>query len=242
MSTNPAMAAIGQEVSIGGRSLVIESLLAEGGFASVYLATNRPELVAVGGSGGRTEHFVLKKMFAGGPEAVAQLTAEVRLMERLKHPNIVRVYGTDMKRTGGDGVDIYVLMEFCPGGTLLSSINKVAEGAAPPLSLTRLLETLVSIVRPVAYLHSLSPPIAHRDLKFENVLIAADGTLRLCDFGSCSTHAGPADDRADRAAQEDAIARFTTPAFRSPEMVDLYSGSPLDTRVDVWALGCLAYG
>lgn len=35
-------------------------------------------------------------------------------------------------------------------------------------------------------------------------------------------------------AQEDAITRFTTPHFRSPEMVDLYSGTPLDARVDVW--------
>ena len=51
------------------------------------------------------------------------------------------------------------------------------------------------------------------------------------------------DDKADRAAQEDAVTvSFTTPRFRAPEMVDLYTGLPLDERVDVWALGCMLYG
>ena len=61
------------------------------------------------------------------------------------------------------------------------------------------------------------------------MLIAADGSLRLCDFGSASTHSGEVT-RETRAAQEDAILRFTTPHFRSPEMVDLFSGLPLDER------------
>lgn len=70
----------------------------------------------------------------------------------------------------------------------------------------------------VAYLHARDPPVTHRDLKFENVLIAADGSLRLCDFGSATTFRG-AIDRSNRAREEDAITRFTTPHFRSPEMV-----------------------
>ena len=86
------------------------------------------------------------------------------------------------------------------------------------------------------------PRRRRRDLKFENVLIASDGSLRLCDFGSASTHAGVIADKRDRAEQEDAIARFTTPHFRAPEQVDLYNGQPLDERVDIWALGCMLYG
>lgn len=62
------------------------------------------------------------------------------------------------------------------------------------------------------------------------MLIAADGTLRLCDFGSASSHEGPCDDKADRAEQEDAVLRYTTPHFRSPEMCDLYNGQALDGR------------
>ena len=74
------------------------------------------------------------------------------------------------------------------------------------------------------------------------MLIAGDGSLRLCDFGSASTHTGVVTERRDRSDQEDAITRFTTPHFRAPEMVDLYNGQPLDERVDIWALGCMLYG
>lgn len=162
-------------------------------------------------------------------------------MKRFSHPNIVKVIAAEQRPLGSDGEDILVLMELCPGGHLLSRINKMVElgRTLPP---ERILEVFLSIVRAVTYLHSQVPPIAHRDLKFENVLIAADGALKLCDFGSTSTHSGVVDDRTDRAEQEDAITRFTTPTFRSPEMVDLYSGLPLDVRSDVWALGCMLYG
>ncbi|RYG47598.1 hypothetical protein EON67_08430, partial [archaeon] len=176
-----------------------------------------------------------------GPENRAQLNKEVALMKRLSHPHIVKVIASENRPLGSDGEDILVLMELCPGGHLLTRINKMVE-LGRTLPAEKILEVFLSIVRPVAYLHSQVPPIAHRDLKFENVLIAADGALKLCDFGSTSTHSGVVEDRADRAEQEDAITRFTTPTFRSPEMVDLYSGLPLDVRSDVWALGCMLYG
>jgi AP2-associated kinase len=104
------------------------------------------------------------------------------------------------------------------------------------------LEVFAQIVRPVASMHALAPPVAHRDLKFENVLVARDGSLRLCDFGSASSHAGAVRDKADRNEQEDAILRYTTPHFRAPEMCDLFNGQPLDARSDVWALGAMLYG
>jgi serine/threonine protein kinase len=77
-----------------------------------------------------------------------------------------------------------------------------------------------------------TPPLPSRNApaQFENVLIAADGSLRLCDFGSASTHEGVCDTKADRLDQEDFILRYTTPNFRAPEMCDLYNGQPLDTR------------
>lgn len=75
----------------------------------------------------------------------------------------MHVFGSDVKRSlRGDGLDITVLMEFCPGGHLLAKLNKLAESGSPPLPLPRLLDAFAAIVRPVAYLHSLSPPTAHR--------------------------------------------------------------------------------
>lgn len=171
-----------------------------------------------------------------GAETVTQLSKEVELMATLKHPNIVPIYASEVKNVGRDAVEINVIMEYCVGGHLLAKVNGLAESKRL-LPWTKTLEVFLSIVRPVAYLHERSPPVCHRDLKFENVLVAADGSLRLCDFGSADSHQGPIADAADRADQEDKITRFTTPHFRSPEMVDLYSGLVLDERSDVWVRG-----
>jgi serine/threonine protein kinase len=244
LNSNPALKLVGNVITVGKHTLLIESLIAEGGFASVYLAV--PPVYPHGPHGPpasppqSTERVVLKKMFASGGEVVSQLTNEVKLMERLQNPGIVKVLGSEARRVG-DGIEIYVILEYCPGGHLLSRLNAIMDSGKilPP---AKIYDLFLMILQPVEYMHSQSPPIAHRDLKFENVLICSDGTLRLCDFGSASTHRGVVTDKRDRLEQEDAITRFTTPHFRAPEQVDLYDGSPLDERVDVWALGCMLYG
>ena len=167
LSSNPAMALVGTEITVAGKHLIVDSLLAEGGFASVYLVYTKPvEQFGAGGSGaaaGGGEKFVLKKMHAGGSESISQLTNEVKLMQRLSHPGIVRVIGAESKasRRDGDGVDINVLLEFCPGGHLLARLNKQLE-SGKPLPPLKVVEMFLAIVRPVAYLHALSPPVAHR--------------------------------------------------------------------------------
>ncbi len=276
-----ALSSIGSTVHVGGKAYIVDSLLAEGGFGSVYAvlpeeAVRREKEAGGGGPSGGAQlpppsalsakKLVLKRMFAGSPELVAQLTAEVKLMQQLNgHPNIVAVLGAESRKQG-EGADIMVLMELCPGGHLLTRMNQLRE-AKRTLPMAKILEVFVQIVRPIAHMHACSPPITHRDIKvsgrpreesvrlwpqvapltlltsltlytrththtlqFENVLIAADGSLRLCDFGSASRHSGVCDTKADRTEQEDAIQRYTTPHFRAPEMCDLYNGYPLDTR------------
>jgi hypothetical protein len=151
LSASPAAQLVGAEVTVSGKHVVVESLVAEGGFGSVYLVT------VVGSE----EHLILKKMFANGPELVAQLTEEVRLMEALSHPNVVRVLGSDVKKRGSESVEILVLMEWCPGGHMLARLNSLRESGRK-LTWSKILEVFVQMVRPVAYMHSLSPPVAHR--------------------------------------------------------------------------------
>ena len=92
----------------------------------------------------------------------------------------------------------------------------------------------------VSHLHHQRPPIAHRDLKLENVLHAGAGSFKLCDFGSCM-ECPMLLGANNRAAVEEDIEKNTTQMYRAPEMVDLYSASALDEKVDVWALGCILY-
>jgi hypothetical protein len=171
-STSPAANLVGSVVPLGGREYYVESLLAEGGFGSVYaVSVYEGEEAHGGGSGGvgggsrpPKERLVLKRMFAGSPELVKQLQGEVKLMRQLQgHPNIVRVVNAESRRVG-EGADISVLMELCPGGHLLTRINALREGKRV-LPMQKVLEVFLQIVRPVAHMHACAPPIAHRDLK-----------------------------------------------------------------------------
>lgn len=93
------------------------------------------------------------------------------------------------------------------------------------------------IAAAVHLMHSLQPPIAHRDLKLENVLVTQDDRCKLCDFGSCVVGTRPISNPSERSQQEEQIAKNTTLAYRAPEMCDLYTSTELTEAVDIWALG-----
>jgi AP2-associated kinase len=91
-------------------------------------------------------------------------------------------------------------------------------------------------------MHSKTPPVTHRDLKIENVLLA-DGLFKLCDFGSCTTEVVPPKALSVQEIRkiEEEIAKFTTLQYRAPEQCDLYQRRGLNEKVDIWALGVLLY-
>ena len=88
-----------------------------------------------------------------------------------------------------------------------------------------------------------APVITNRDIKLENVLFGGpdNNTVKLCDFGSCIFGIVSVRNQAEKADAEEAINKETTPAYRAPEMVDLYMRSELTFKTDIWALGCLLY-
>jgi serine/threonine protein kinase len=135
-----------------------------------------------------------------------------------------------------------MVMELCTGGSLADIINSRVPANLGGLPETQIKEIMWQVCTAVSKLHSLSPPVVHRDIKAENILIGQDGmTYKLCDFGSCQEGSLiPDSDRARNTIQEQ-IERFTTLAYRSPEMLDLWMEKPIDTKADVWALGCLLY-
>jgi AP2-associated kinase len=89
------------------------------------------------------------------------------------------------------------------------------------------------ICEAVEYCHRQSPPISHRDLKVENVLVNDRGEYRLCDFGSATTtNYHPSDERSRNIALND-IEKNTTMSYRAPEMIDLYRGQPINEKADI---------
>lgn len=99
----------------------------------------------------------------------------------------------------------------------------------------------MNICAAVARLHTNNPPIAHRDLKVENILLGEDGRWKLCDFGSATTTTYHPSNQRERLVAEEDINRNTTMMYRAPEMVDLYRGQAINEKVDIWALGCILF-
>lgn len=107
-----------------------------------------------------------------------------------------------------------------------------------------ILKIFSDVAEGVACMHYLKPPLLHRDLKVENVLITTtDGVRRfkLCDFGSTAPPRPAATSATECRLIEDDVQKHTTLQYRSPEMIDVYRKQPIDEKSDIWALGVLLY-
>ena len=83
-------------------------------------------------------------------------------------------------------------------------------------------------------MHYQQPPIIHRDLKIENVLLTGKNELKLTDFGSATREPMRVTNIKDVPMYELVIQKYTTLAFRAPEMVDLYQKKLINEKADIW--------
>uniref|UniRef100_A0A2D4F1Q8 Cyclin-G-associated kinase n=1 Tax=Micrurus corallinus TaxID=54390 RepID=A0A2D4F1Q8_MICCO len=226
---------VGQVVELGDMKLRIKKVIAEGGFAFVYEAQDL-------GSG---KDYALKRLLSNEEEKNKAIIQEVCFMKKLSgHPNIVQFcsaasIGKEESDTGQG--EFLLLTELCKG-QLVEFLKKVESKG--PLSCDAVLKIFYQTCRAVQHMHKQKPPIIHRDLKIENTLISNQGTIKLCDFGSATvvTHYPDYSWSAQRRATvEDEVTRNTTPMYRTPEIIDLYSNFPIDEKQDIWALGCILY-
>ncbi|XP_041113460.1 cyclin-G-associated kinase-like isoform X2 [Polyodon spathula] len=226
---------VGQTVELGDTKLRIKRVIAEGGFAFVYEAQDI----------GSSKEYALKRLLSNDEEKSKAIIQEVCFMKKLSgHPNIVQFcsaasIGKEESDTGQ--AEFLILTELCKG-QLVDFIKKVE--LKGPMSCDTVLKVFYQSCRAVQHMHKQKPPIIHRDLKIENLLISHQGTIKLCDFGSSTTIAHYPDyswSVQKRSMVEDEITRNTTPAYRTPEMIDLYSSYPINEMQDIWALGCILY-
>ncbi|XP_055054367.2 cyclin-G-associated kinase isoform X2 [Misgurnus anguillicaudatus] len=226
---------VGQVVELGELKLRIKRVIAEGGFAFVYEAQDL----------GSSKDYALKRLLSNEEEKNKAIIQEVCFMKKLSgHPNVVQFCSAASisKEDSDTGqAEFLILTELCRG-QLVDFIKKVEQKG--PMSCDTVLKTFYQSCRAVQHMHKQSPPIIHRDLKIENLLISHQGTIKLCDFGSATTLTHYPDyswSAHKRSMVEDEITRNTTPAYRTPEMIDLYSNYPINEKQDIWALGCILY-
>ena len=225
----------GTKVQVGKHRVIVEKYLSEGGFAHVYV-------VRVPRSGGKLDIAVLKRVAVPDKETLANMRTEVETLKRLKgHKHIVTYIDSHASQLKGGGYEVFLLMEYCAGGGLIDFMNTRLQHR---LTEPEIMKIISDVAEGVACLHYLKPPLLHRDLKVENVLISTSGTSKLykiCDFGSAANSRPAAMSAAEGRLLEDDIQRHTTLQYRSPEMVDVYRGQPIDEKSDIWALGVLLY-
>jgi tRNA A-37 threonylcarbamoyl transferase component Bud32 len=191
----------------------IEAELGRGGMGVVYKARqtdlHRP--------------VALKMILAGAHASAAQLArfrAEARAEARLQHPNIVQVYEIGEH----DGLP-YFSLEFVDGGSLG---QKAGRQPQPPRDAARLVE---SLARATHYAHERG--VVHRDLKPANVLLTADGTPKIADFGLAKV----LDDEAGSTRTGSVVG---TPSYMAPEQA-LGHHRDVGRTTDVYALGAVLY-
>lgn len=168
---------------------------------------------------------VLTARFEDYFRSSAVLHREAHKLQRLTHPNIVRVIDCDR-----DGQIVFMTMEYLEGESLKSRID--AAGARP-ISPAEAKRIVARIGEALEFAHRNG--IVHGDLKPGNVILTSQGEVKVIDFGIARFIARPAMPDPDLAEEEIAA---LTPPYASPEMLE---GAKPDARDDVYALACIAH-
>lgn len=204
------LATLGKGERVG--SYVIEKLIASGGMAWVFLASRLAD----------DEHVALKILrpqLAEKREFLELFLQEANTLTEFDHPNIVTVYGHGVAR------ELYFLvMEYIPGASLEHIVRELS------LSRTQLLHIVRHLCSAVSYLHNNG--VIHGDIKPCNVLVSADGTVKLTDFGLAHWiwRSG---------LGKSPALRCCTPAYTAPELLS-GEASP-SPATDIYSLGVTFY-
>ncbi|MEA2746057.1 MAG: eukaryotic-like serine/threonine-protein kinase [Myxococcales bacterium] len=195
---------------------IVSAPIASGGMASVHLAASadpRHDIVAV---------KRLHPHLATDPSFTQMLLDEAAIAVRVRHRNVVTMYGADVI-----GTEVVLVMEYVPGLPLHVVMQKLYPGRAP----ARLAAAIIAAtLRGLDAAHDARDAnnrplrIVHRDVSPQNILVGRDGVTRILDFGVAK-----AEQRYHRTQAGDVKGKL---AYMSPEQL---RGASVDRRTDVYA-------
>lgn len=232
----------GTRLTVGSHKISIIKYISAGGFAHVYTCNIDPPF-----NGSTTA--CLKRVVVPNKWQLNLLRQEVDAMKRLRgNTHIVSYIDSHASRLNNplensgnvqqQQYEVFLLMEYCSRNGLIDFMNtRLTHKLTEPEILTIMHDVTIG----VAMCHHLQPPLIHRDIKIENVLIDDKGTFKLCDFGSAVGYLPVSKNPHEARQLYDDLMQHTTPQYRSPEMIDLSKGFPIDDKLDIWALGCFLY-
>src|SRR2546422_1701349 len=185
--------------------------ISEGGMATVYTARRITD-------GAIVALKILREQYASDIEFVERFQREAKAISELVHPHMVRVYDS-----GRDGTVHYIAMEYVEGANLKEYIRR--EGRLSP---DRAVQIAAQVCEALDFAHSHG--IVHRDIKPQNILLTADGQVKVTDFGIA------------RALSSATITQTGTVLgsvqYLSPEQA---RGTTVGRSADLYALGVVLY-
>ena len=207
--------------------------LGKGSFGEVYLSTKK----------GRNQYFATKKMDrkqADQPSVRKYFENEIKILQSLNHPNIVKL--EEVKATKDY---YYIVMEYINGGSLTDCLKKYQQkfGKAFPESIVQYL--MIQIVDAIKYIHARK--IIHRDLKLDNIMVSFDNEndknnlnmmrakVKIIDFGFAINLKGNL-----------AFSALGSPINMDPVILQKFSKKDnrqlgYDEKADIWSLGTVCY-
>ncbi|MCA9091657.1 MAG: serine/threonine protein kinase, partial [Planctomycetaceae bacterium] len=188
-----------EEIGVGGMGVVYRARYEKNG-TEVALKVLAPELVA-------------------DPKIEKRFIRETDILKKLRHPNVVRLFGAGKSKT-----QRFYAMELVEGGTLDSILKRRGtltweETVAYSMQIAKALE------------HAHNAGIVHRDLKPGNLLVGDDGELKLSDFGIARDTQATALTQAGKTVG--------TMNYMAPEQIS--GAQPISLRTDLYALGCVMF-
>lgn len=186
------------------------------------------------------EHFALKRIYTRDRDALEKAKREVDIHQKFNHPNILQLFDSDVisSKHIPAAKEVLLLLPHYERGTLQEKIDQLIK-AGDLLTETEALLYFIGICEGVKQFHRQG--LCHRDIKPGNVLISDDNQPILMDFGSTADAVVQISSRFDALRLEEEAAQNTTATYRAPELYQVSSGSTIDHKVDVWALGCVLY-
>ena len=184
----------------------------KGGMGCVY--------EAVDSYGNKIALKMMSAKAASHPDYREMFELEVQSLKKLSHPSVVKIIGEPFSDAGGN---LYLPMEFVEGRTISQMVQSNG-----PIGEQETLSIFSKLLEVFSYIHSKA--CIHRDVKPSNIMIRPDGSVCVIDFGIAKD---------SKTSTGKTIGRVVgTDGYMSPEQANGYS---VDTRTDIYSLGCLLH-